>query len=597
MTTTLDRPAPPPAPRRRGRPPARLRAALRDPVVLLGIGTALVLAVLVVAPLAGLVATTLRPDGIGAWADVLTGRLSRNLFYEPMLNSLVVGTATAVGATLLGGFMAWLVVMTDAPWKKTIGLLATIPFALPSFALALAWETVFRNDLVGGRVGVLADLGIDVPNWLAWGALPISATLIAHYYSLTFVLVAAALATVNGELLEAGEMAGATRARVARSIALPVVLPAIVSGALLAFAEGVSNFAAPALLGLPVRFQTVSTRLFGAISTGEIARGYVLSLLLIAVAAAVLFASTRFVGGRRSYATITGKGGRRRLLHLGRWRWPLTGLALALCLATTVLPGLVLLASSFARRTNSFTGGFTTHFWTGESDPAIAQGQRGVLRNPQIVDAALTTVALGIAVAIAATLLGLAIGYVVTRLRGARPVTGALSFLSFLPFLIPGIALGAAFIAQFGRPIGPLPALYGTFAILVIAGAAYTLPFAAQSGRSSVGQIARDLEESATVAGAGLLRRMGRIVVPLASRGLLAGAVLVFVKMVRDLSLVVLLVTPATPLLSVVTYQYASEGFAQFANAITVVIAAISVAATVLARRLQGAAQPWVEGR
>ena len=97
------------------------------------------------------------------------------------------------------------------------------------------------------------------------------------------------------------------------------------------------------------------------------------------------------------------------------------------------------------------------------------------------------------------------------------------------------------------------------------------------------------------MAGAGLFRRLVRIIIPLSSRGLLAGAVLVFVKMVRDLSLVVLLVTPATPLLSVVTYRYASEGFTQFANAITVIIAVISVGATVLARRLQGAAQPWVE--
>ena len=97
------------------------------------------------------------------------------------------------------------------------------------------------------------------------------------------------------------------------------------------------------------------------------------------------------------------------------------------------------------------------------------------------------------------------------------------------------------------------------------------------------------------MAGAGLGRRMGRIVVPLAARSLLAGSVLVFVKMVRDLSLVVLLVTPANQLLSVVTYRYASEGFAQFANAITVLIAPISVAAPILARRLQGASQPWSE--
>ncbi|HEX5511467.1 MAG TPA: iron ABC transporter permease [Actinomycetales bacterium] len=568
---------------------------MRQPVVRLGIGTAVVLAVLVVSPLGGLVATTLRPEGVGAWGDVLASRLAPNLFYKPLLNSLTIGAATAIGATGLGALMAWLLVMTDVPGKKWLGLLATIPFALPSFALALAWETVFRNDRIGGRVGVLADLGVMPPDWLAWGAVPISATLIAHYYSLSFVLIAAALASVNGDLMEAGEMAGATRGRVARSIALPVVLPAIVSSALLAFAEGVSNFAAPALLGLPVRFQTVSTRLFGAISTGDTARGYVLSLLLIAVAAAVLFASTRVVGGRRSYATITGKGGRRRLIELGRWRRPMTALAVAVVSVTTVLPAVVLVASSFARRTNSFTGGFTTHFWVGASNPSFAQGQRGVLRNPQVVDAAWTTIGLGLAVALAATVLGLAVGYVVTRLRGARLVTGALTTLSFLPFLIPGIALGAAFIAQFGRPIGPLPALYGTFAILVIAGAAYTLPFAAQSGRSALSQISSDLEESAVMTGAGLFRRLGRVVVPLASRGLLAGAVLVFVKMVRDLSLVVLLVTPATPLLSVVTYRYASEGFAQFANAITVLIAVISIAATVLARRLQGTAQPWMD--
>ncbi|HEU4808210.1 MAG TPA: iron ABC transporter permease [Homoserinimonas sp.] len=573
----------------------RLRSWLRNPVAVLGLVTAAVLVVLVVMPLIGLIGTTLGTDGLDAWQKVLSGRLAPNLFWEPLANSLVIGSATAIGSVLIGSFMAWLVVMTDAPFRKTIAVLATLPFALPSFALALAWETVFRNDLIGGRVGLLQDLGLAVPDWLAWGTVPISATLIAHYYSLTFTLVAAGLATVNGSLTEAGEMAGATRARVARSIALPIVLPSIISGAMLAFAEGVSNFAAPALLGLPVRFQTLSTRLYGAIATGETERGFVLALLLIAIAAMVLFASTRVVGGRRSYATITGKGGRRSAISLDRWRWPLTLLAGLIALATTILPGLVLLMSSFARRTNSLTGGFTLHFWIGESDPGFAQGQRGILLNPTVIEAIWTTIGLGLAVAVCATILGLAIGYVITRLKRPKFLSNALGILSFLPFLFPGVALGAAFIALFGRPIGPLPALYGTFAILVIAGAAYTLPFASQSGRAAVGQIATDLEEAATMTGAGLGRRMVRVVIPLAARGLLAGAVLVFVKMIRDLSLVVLLVTPATPLLSVMTYRYASEGFAQFATAITVLIAVISISATLLARRLESAAQPWSE--
>ena len=467
---------------------------VRNPIVVLGVITSLVLVVLVVVPLTGLVVTTLRPQGLDAWSDVLASPLSRNLFYEPLLNSLVIGAATAIGATVLGGGLAWLVVMTDMRFKPLIGLLASIPFALPSFALALSWETVFRNDRIGGRVGLLQDLGIGVPDWLSWGVVPVSATMVAHYYSLTFVLVAAALAGVSADLMEAGEMAGASRGRVAVSIALPVVMPAVVSGALLAFAEGVSNFAVPALLGLPVRYQTLSTRLYGAISTGQIERGYVLSLLLIVVAAVVLFVSTRAVGGRRSYATITGKGGRRQTISLGAWRGPAAGIAFSVVLVTTVLPLAVLVLSSLARRTNSLTGGFTLQFWVGASDPSIAQGQRGVLRNPQVIEAAVTTLGLGLAVALAATLLGLAIGYVVVRLVSAPIVTSVISGLSFLPFLIPGIALGAAYIAQFGRPIGPLPALYGTFAILVVAGAAYTLPFASQSGRGAVGQIAPDLE-------------------------------------------------------------------------------------------------------
>jgi iron(III) transport system permease protein len=582
---------PPPGPGSAG----LLRRLVTDPVARLGTLVAAVLTVLVVVPMVGLVASTLRPTGREAWSDVLTGRLAGSLLWEPLGNSLLVGTATAAGSVLLGGGLAWLVVMTDVPFRRTIGLLATVPFALPSFALALAWETVFRNDLVGGRVGVLADLGVAVPDWLAWGPVPVAATLVAHYFSLSFLLAAAALATVNGELMEAAAMTGAGRLRIARSIALPVVAPALLSGGLLAFAEGVGNFASPALLGLPVRFHTLSTRLHGAVVTGQVERGYVLSIVLVAVAATILLAGNRVVGGRRSYATIGGKGGRRTLVGLGPWRGPLTAAAVGLCLATSVLPGLVLLATSFARRTNSFTGGFTLHFWTGASDPAFAQGQRGVLRDPQIVEAVLTTVGLGLAVALAATVLGTAVGYVGVRLRGARPVTGALALLSYLPFLVPGIALGAAFIAQFGRPVGPLPALYGTFALLVIAGTAYTLPFAAQAGRSAVGQISPDVEEAAVMAGAGLARRGARIVVPLAARGLLAGAALVFVNIVRDLSLVVLLVTPALPLLSVLTYRYAAEGFAQFANAITVIIVVLSVGATVLARRLERTARPWEE--
>lgn len=584
-----------PAPRRTavGTTVARARTALRQPSVVLGAGTLLVLFVLVVAPLSGLVNTTLQSGNREAWADVFASPMSENLLWRPMGNSILMGTATAVCSTVVGGFLAWVVVMTRVPGRKTLGLLATIPFALPSFALALAWESVFRNDLIGGSTGILMNLGLDVPDWLAWGPVPIAATLTAHYFSLSFMLVAAALASVNGDLMEAAEMTGASTLRVARDIALPVVAPAMISGALLAFAEGVSNFVTPALLGLPVRFHTLSTRLYGAISTGDVARGYVLSIVLIIVAAMIMYASTRITGGRRSFATITGKGGRRRGVDLGPWGWPVAGLAWLLVTCTTIVPGLVLVLSSLTLRTNDFASGLTLHYWIGGSDPALAQGQRGVLNNPQILEATWNTVLLGVCVAVGAGVLGLLISYVITRSNGPKWLVGTMSVTSFVPFLIPGIALGAAFIAQFGAPIGPLPSLYGTFAILVLAGIAATIPFSVRSGTSALSQVSRDVEESAVMAGAGLMRRIGAVIAPLTARGLFTGGVLVFVQMVRDLSLVVLLATPAMPVLAVLTYQYSSENFTQLANAVTVVIAVISVAATVIARRFEGAAQPW----
>jgi iron(III) transport system permease protein len=549
---------------------------------LLPLALALLLAVLVVAPMARIAWATVAGHGVTVWGEVLASEISRSLLYKPLGHTLLLGVLTVAGTLAIGGFLAWLVVLTDVPGRKWLGALAALPFVIPSFAAAFAWGVVFRNERVGGTVGWLETAGIDVPDWLAWGLTPTTIVLVLHYFSLVFMLLAAALASVNADMIEAAQMTGASRKRVLGGIVLPVVLPAIISSASLVFAGAVSNFAAPALMGLPVGTHTLSTRLFGMISTGNVERGYTLALILIAISALTLWWATRAVTGRRSYATVTGKGGRMRRFALGRWKWPLFALALAIGLVSTVAPMVVLLASSVAREVGSLGAGFTLHYWLGASDAAIAQGIGGVLRDPQLLKALGVTLALGGAVALGSMLIGLVTAYVLVR-RKDSPLAAPLGTLAFVPAMVPGIAFGAGFIALFGQSWGPIPALYGTFTLLVIAGVAYTLPFSVQSGRASLAQIAGDIEDAATLAGAGLVRR------------LLAGAVLVFVKMVRDLSLVVLLFTPALPVLSVVAYRYASEGFLQHANAITALVTLISIAATLLAQRLQGTQQPWVK--
>ncbi len=560
----------------------------------LSVLVAAILCALVLAPLIRIVIATIAGQGLVVWQQVLLSEIAANLFWQPLLNSLTLGVAVSIGCVLLGGFFAYLVVLTDVPGRVTLGILASIPFVLPSFALALAWEIIFRNTLIGGHTGVLTEMGMAIPDWLAWGFMPTAATLTAHYFSLAFMMIAAGLTAVHADVLEAGEMAGASQGRIVTTVALPMVLPTILAAGLLAFAEGVSNFAVPAILGLPVRFHTLSTRLYGMINTGQTDRGYVLAVLLILVAAVILWAANRAVTNRRSYAIIAGKGGRRKQFHLGPWRWIAFAAALVICFATTIIPGVALIVSSLTVQSGSWTAGFTLHYWIGASDPNVAQGYEGILRNAQFLNAAGTTILLGGAVAILTIIFGLAIGYVIVRDR-LGPLGAIVNQLSYLPILIPGIAFGAAYIAQFGRPIGPLPALYGTFALLVLAGVVYTLPFSAQSGRAAMSQIANELDEAARLTQAKLPRRLLDIFVPLTARGLIAGGVLVFVKMVRDLSLVILLATPATALLSIVAFRFASEGFPQLAHAATTIIAVISLLATIFSRWLQGAAQPWIE--
>jgi iron(III) transport system permease protein len=547
---------------------------------------ALVLVGLVAAPLVTILAQTIYPSA-SAWGDVLASRLSQNLFWRPTFNTMVIGLGVAGGCVLLGGFLAWLVVMTDIPGRPVIAFMATLPFMIPSFATALAWGTVFRNGRVGGGGGLLEGWGFSVPDWLSWGMTPTIIVLIAHYYALAFTVIAAALAAVNGDLVEAAQMTGASRKRILFGIVLPVVTPAIIAGGSLAFAGAVSNFAAPALLGLPVRMRTLSTRLFGMIEIGQTERGYVLAILLIGISAIFLGLGNRMLSGRRNFVTIGGKGAVPRRTTLGSARILLTLIAWIICVLTTILPILLLVAASLAPSSLALFSDWTMHYWIGEANPAFARGQPGIFHNPQLISAMTTTLILGASVALAANIIGTLIAVALTQQK-VPVLSNVVSQLSFLPMLLPGIAFAAAYIALYGAPIGPLPALYGTKLLLGLALTAAMLPFAVQTGRATVAQISGDIDEAARMTGAGFFRRLGAITLPLAARGLVAGLLITFVNVIGDLAITILLYTPTSPLLAVLSYSYASDGFHQFANAVTLVILIISMLATGAATLLRG---------
>ena len=579
----------------------RLGIKLRQPQVILGLILVAILTALVVVPFLQLVHDTAvwqeadrrlsRSAEPGAWTffhylRVFAGPLSVNIFYRPLLHSLATSLTISLVAMLLGTLMAWLVVRTDMPFRKTIGIFAVIPYVLPSYTLALAWLDFFKNERIGGAAGICSFLfGVSPPDWIAYGFVPIVITLSLHYYPFTYLLVSGALVSLDSNLEEAGEVLGAGRFRILRRITFPLVLPALISAFILTFSRAVGTFGTPYFLGAPVRYFTLATTIFTSIVNRTPAVAYIGALVLILISMFIIAMNQRVIGDK-SFTTIAGKGFRRRQTPLRRWRYPAFALMALLIGLAVFIPLLLLFWQTLMLYPNDYSpGNLTLHYWFGKSQAALAEGESGILRNAQILGAAWNSIRLSVIVALITGIAGILIGYAVVKGKKTR-LAALLEQGSFLPYLIPSIAFGAIYLSLFSRSIGPLPPLYGTFVLLVMVCVAKNLPFSARSGISSMMQVAGELEEAAMMAGASWFRRFRRIILPLTLAGSLSGFILAFIATMRELSLIILLITPETRTLTTMTFRYVEQGYSQFADAIILLIVVLVVGGEFLARRI-----------
>lgn len=572
------------------------------PHVVIGIGLLVAMLYAVVVPLLALVQTTftwqladvrlVRDADPGAftlfhWQRVFAGVISEGTLYRPLVNTVVVGFGVSAVALSIGSLLAWLVMRTDLPGRTLVSGVAIVPFMLPSWAVALAWIVVFKNRRIGGSPGFLEALtGFAPPDWLSYGAVPIILTLALHYYAFAFLLVSAALTSLDGRLEEVAGLLGADRLLVLRRITFPLVLPSLLSALILTFSAAMGTFGTPAFLGSPVGYYTLSTSIYGALRNRLDSDAYVLCLVLIAISVIAIVANQRIIGVRRSYVTIGGKGlvaGRRRL---GPWRYPLATVVALFIAVAVFAPLLFLIYQTMLLRPGDYSlSNLTLHFWIGQSDPRIADGIEGILRSDLLWSAAQNSVALAGMTAAITALFGMLIGYAVVKGRGTT-ISRSVEQLAFLPYLIPSIAFGGIYLVMFARPYGPLPALYGTFALLVIISVAKHLPYASRAGTAAMMQVGRELEEAAFIAGSSWAHRLRRILLPLTGPGLIAGFLLVFVTTMRELSLIVLLVTPATRTLPALTFRYAEQAYKQAGDAIVVLLVAIVIVVEIAVRRL-----------
>ena len=402
-----------------------------------------------------------------------------------------------------------------------------------------------------------------------------------HYYAYTYLLVSSALNSINSELEEMGEIQGAGKAMILRKITLPLVLPAILSAVILTFSKAIGTFGTINYLGSPVQYYTLSSQLYMNINSRDTQTGFAMAILMIIIASIAVFVNQKLIGSRKSYATIGGKGGRSTLIGLGKVGRPVITAALFVFFAVgIIMPIVILVMESFMLKEGIYSlDNFTLHYWIGESNPQIMEGLPGIFKNDEFINSLFNSLRLTLVNGVFGTIFGQLLGYITAKGRG-RLHGKLVEQLVFIPYLIPSVAFGGIYLSMFSQPqqifgVTLVPALYGTFALLTLVSVVKHLPFAARAGTSNMLQISGELEEAATIEGAGFFRRFVKIVFPLSKGGFISGFMLIFVSIMKELDLIILIMTPTTSTLPYLAFRYQNGNSPQASDCVAIVMFSI----------------------
>ena len=522
------------------------------------------------------------------WKYILTGKLASAVLWGPLKNSFICGFFTVLVSVPLGSVLAWLMIRTDLPGKKILGLLVTVPYMMPSWTKALAWLAMFRNSTSGAN-GFLAGLGIPVPDWLAYGPIAIVLCMSMHYYAFSYIMVSGALRSINSELEEMGEIQGASKAQILRHITLPLILPSVLSATVMTISKSIGTYGVPANLGNRIGYYTLATKMRTFIDQGPQAVGYAMSIVLVLLAALIIFSNQRIVGVRKSYATVSGKGGRATLMQLGKAKKPLMVFLMVFLFLAMVVPFFVLIMETFQITTGAGYGldNLTLYNWIGkEGEIDKYTNYVGIFRNPNFFSAFWNTIRLTLIASILTAICGQFLGYISSRGRG-KWYGDLTEQMVFVPYLMSGIAFSTMYFSMFSRPHlgGLMPSLYGTFTLIVLTSVVKHFPFASKSGTANMLSISVELEEAADIAGASFWKRMSSIIVPLAKNGFISGFMLTFISIAKELDLIIIMMTPTTQTMSYLAFTYSQDGYNQMSDAVSVCVLAFILVCYTVANR------------
>jgi iron(III) transport system permease protein len=514
---------------------------------------------------------------------------------DPLITTFTLATSVSLICCVVASPMGWLVARTDMPFRRTVRLLVTASFVTPPFLGAIAWELLAapNSGLINKVYRIVTGADSDAVLFNIYSFPGLIFVVSCYTFPYVFVLVANALDRTPGELEDASSVLGGGTWVTARRVTIPLALPALLAGALVAFLQAMTLFGSPAILALPAGFHTMTTKIWSLFQyppKPELAAAASLPLLVLTV---ILLRAEHMILGRRSYAVLGGKNSEPRIIRLGWLKWVALAFCFIVLLNPVFLPYGALLNATFSKVASQFVTftNFTAHniyfvfFELSATKLALYN-----------------TFVLGIATATIGTVLAVVIAYLTSR----EAVTGhkALGFFATAPVAIPGIVLGVGLFLSYTR----LPmaisfmcekagfscegfaskfGLYGTLWILLFAFLTLAMPAAYQQMQSAFKAIHPELEDASRILGATRLTALRQITAPLLRTSVIATWCFVFVGTIRELSAAVMLFTSDTKVLSVLIFDLNESGDLAAISVLGLTLLVVTSLIVTLANRLR----------
>ena len=573
-------------------------------VILLVLG--IVVTITTVAPIVAIVKDTLsiHPGTIDAhltgktsgytlvnYIDLFTSRMAKKNLWTPLLNTVYLAVGTCVVSILFGGIFAFLITRTNLAWRKYLSSIFIFPYIMPQWTLAVVWQNLFNSNAVTRTSnGLLASLfGITMPKWWCQGLFPSLMVLGLHYAPFAYILIGGIFRNMDANLEEAATILDTPKWKTMTRITLPMVKPAILSTILLVFGSAMGSYPVPHYLGLT----TLSTKYVSMNSkyTGEAS---VLAIIMMIFGVAIMLLNQLSLTSRKNYTTVTGKSGQISRIHLGKsGRYIIAVILVILTFFTSIFPIVSFAFETFLPNPGDYsflyTGNpqnLTTKWWiTRENITENGMyGQKGILYNETIWHAFAGTMWVSVACALIAGTIGTLIGYAVSKQRRSK-WANYVNSMAFLPYLMPSLAVGAAFFILFSSE---KLNLFNTYTLLIIVGTVKYIPFASRNALNSMLQLSGEIEEAAIIQDIPWIKRMTRIIIPIQKSSIISGYLLPFMTCLRELSLFMLLCVQGFILSTTLDY-FDEMGLYAFSSGINLMLIVTILVCNTLVNKITGA--------